>query len=98
MTKPSSLSTCAIVTFTFVEGMSTAGDSMRFALRMRVNMSAIESVIMLRILLVATPQAAHCLPARLLHAWDQALVRHVAETNSADAELAIDRTSPAAQA
>src|ERR1017187_4504279 len=51
MTKPSSLSTCAMVTFTFVEGMSTAGDSMRFALRMRVNMSAIESVIILASLL-----------------------------------------------
>src|SRR5438132_687099 len=101
MTKPSSLSTCAMVTFTLVEGMSTAGDSMRFALRMRVNMSAIESVIILaslldrlRLALARRPASAirkrnNGLPACLLHTRDQTLVRHVAEADPANAELAI---------
>src|SRR5713101_1405593 len=48
--KPSSLSTCARCCFKCVEGISTAGDSMRLALRMRVSMSAIGSVIMAGIL------------------------------------------------
>src|SRR5579871_5075837 len=67
--------------------MSTAGRSMRTALRMRVSMSANESVIMLRV-----PS-----PASLLDARNQAIAGHVAETNTADAELAIDGPRPAAQ-
>src|SRR4051794_847764 len=69
--------------------MSTAGDSMRLALRTRVSMSAIGSVIMAAFL----PR----LPARLLHAGDQTLVGHVAEADAAQAELAVDRAGPAAQ-
>src|SRR4051794_4790785 len=85
--KPSSLRTCAMLAFRRVAGMSTAGRSMRLALRMRVSMSAIGSVIMVR----------NSSPARLLDARDQAAVRHVAEADPADAELAVHRTGPAAQ-
>src|SRR5882762_8480361 len=88
--KPSSLSTWAMRVFVCVEGISTAGNSVRLALRTRVNMSAIGSVIM-----VGNPL---CSPARLLDARNQPLVGHVAKADSADAELAIDRAGPAAQA
>src|SRR5690348_1193253 len=67
--------------------MSSAGRSMRLALRMRVSMSANESVIMFGV-----PS-----PASLLDARDQAIAGHVAETDAADAELAVDRPRPAAQ-
>src|SRR5262249_24956554 len=82
--KPSSLRTYAMWAFCLVEGISTAGASMRLALRMRVSMSAIGSVIMM-------------LPARFLHARDQALEAHVAEANAAQAEFAIDSAGPTAQ-
>src|SRR5437867_4228908 len=84
---PSSLSTCATLVFRLVAGMSTAGRSIRLAFRMRVSKSAKGSVIM-----IVLPS-----PARLLHAGDQAVGGHVAETNPADAELAIDGASPAAE-
>src|SRR5947209_17649014 len=71
-----------------VAGMSTMGRSMRLALRSRVSMSAIGSVIMAVVLS----------PARFLDAWDQSVAGHVAETNAAHAELAVDRPRPAAQA
>src|SRR5437868_5848594 len=44
----------------------------------------------------ATPKV-NTLPTRLPHSRNQSLVGHVAETNAADAELAIDRAGPAAQ-
>src|SRR5438309_2033144 len=44
--KPSSSSTLASATLRFVAGISTAGRSISLALRMRVSMSAIGSVIM----------------------------------------------------
>src|SRR2546421_8165790 len=86
--KPSSLSTWATRALSLVAGMSTAGRSMRLALRMRVSMSARESVIM-----VGSPS-----PAGLGHARDQSVAGHVAETDAADAELAVDGPRPAAQA
>src|SRR5262245_21207011 len=104
--KPSSLSTCAMVTFTLVDGISTAGDSIRFALRMRVNMSAIESVIIIAdtpafnatfARAAQTLNGKRWLPACLFYARDQPLVGHVAEANAADAELAINGTGTAAQ-
>src|SRR5258708_35913123 len=67
--------------------MSTTWRSMRLALRMRVSMSAMGSVIMARFLS----------PARFLDAGNQSIGRHVAETDPADAELAVDRPRPAAQ-
>src|SRR5690348_17297675 len=67
--------------------MSTAGRSMRLALRMRVSMSARLSVIM-----VGSPS-----PAGLLDAGNQAVAGHVAEADAADAELAVDGARPAAQ-
>src|SRR5919108_2326932 len=84
---PSSLSTWATPILRRVAGMSTAGRSMRLALRMRVSMSARLSVIM-----VGAPS-----PAGLLDAGDQAVAGHVAEADAADAELAVDGAGPAAQ-
>src|SRR5262249_35747533 len=86
--KPSRLSTSARPHLTFEDGMSTCGRSIRTALRMRVSMSAIGSVI----IVVEFP-----LPARLLYARNQPHIRQLAETNSADAELAIHRPRPAAE-
>src|SRR5207302_9799922 len=87
MMKPSSLSTWAMRCFIWVPGMSTTGRSMRLALRMRVSMSAIGSVIMALILS----------PTRFLDAGDQPVAGHVAEADAADAELAIHGAGPAAQ-
>src|ERR1700675_868127 len=84
--KPSSLRTCATAALSLVAGMSTAGRSMRLALRMRVSMSANGSVIMV----VSSP-------ARFLDAGNQAVARHVAEADAANAEFAIDGARPAAQ-
>src|SRR5262245_22678330 len=83
---PSSLSTWARRALRLVAGMSTAGRSMRLALRSRVSMSAIESVIMARLS-----------PARFLHTRDEAVAGHVPKTDPADAELAVHRPRPAAQ-
>src|SRR4051794_30717744 len=88
MMKPSSLSTWAMRCFSWVPGMSTTGRSMRLALRMRVSMSAIGSVIMAFVLS----------PARFLDARNQPAAGHVAEADAADAELAIHGAGPAAQA
>src|SRR6185437_10844310 len=85
--KPSSLSTWATAILILLAGMSTAGLSMRLALRMRVSMSARESVIML-----IAPS-----PASLLDARNQAIAGHVTKTNATDAEFAIHRARPAAQ-
>src|SRR5438105_4909760 len=85
--KPSSLSTLATFTLRCVEGMSTTGRSMRLALRTRVNISEIGSVIM-----VASS------PARLLHARDQSVTGHATKTDTANAELPIDGARPTTQA
>src|SRR6476646_10107636 len=86
--KPSSLSTWATRALSLVAGMSTAGRSMRLALRIRVSMSARESVIM-----VGSPS-----PAGLGHARYQTVAGHVAETDAANAELAVDGAGPATDA
>jgi len=65
-----------------VGGMSTTGRSIRFALRMRVSMSAKGSVIMVYSLRV------WYLPARLHKSGDNPFVRHVPQANAANAELA----------
>src|SRR5205085_1048841 len=70
-----------------VNGISTAGRSMRLALRSRVNMSAIGSVIM----------AAKSSPTCFLNAWNHAIAGQLAEADSTNAELAIHRSRPAAQ-
>src|SRR5579884_2204130 len=85
--KPSSLSTSATAALRRLAGMSTAGRSMKLALRMRVSMSATVSVIM-----VVGPS-----PARLGDAGDQPVAGHVAEADAADAELAVHRPRPPAQ-
>src|SRR5579872_6208284 len=64
--------------------MSTMGRSIRTALRTRVNMSAIGSVIMAS-------------PARLLGTGDDPLVTEFAKTESAQLEFAIHSSRPAAQ-
>src|SRR5262245_34404467 len=85
--KPSSFSTWATCSLRCVVGISTAGRSMRLALRRRVSMSAIGSVIM-----IGCPS-----PAGLLDARNQPVAGHAAEADPADAELAVDRPRPAAQ-
>src|SRR5262249_51262962 len=74
-------------TLSWVEGISTTGRSMRLALRMRVSMSEIGSVIM-----VASS------PACFLDAGNQPVAGHAAEADAADAEFPIYRAGPAAQA
>src|SRR5581483_3630121 len=101
--KPSSLSTWAMRCLSLVDGMSTAGDSMRFALRIRVSMSAMGSVSMMGnsctepFLAEVSTRRHGYLPARFLDAGDQALQGHVPEANAAHAELAVDGARPAAQ-
>src|SRR5437868_15231309 len=82
---PSSLSTCATLLLSAESGMSTAGRSIRLALRMRVNMSESGSVIMARS------------PACLRNSRDQTVAGHVAKTDAAQPKLAIDSPRPAAQ-
>src|SRR5665213_1259394 len=84
--KPSSLRTWATAAFSLVAGISTAGRSIRLALRMRVSMSANGSVIMVE-----------SSPARLHHARNQAVARHIAEADTADAKFTINGPRPAAQ-
>src|SRR3954447_19396337 len=60
-----------------------------FALRIRVSMSAIGSVIV-----IAAPPS----PRSLGHTGDLARVRELAQADPAEAELAVHRTRPAAPA
>src|SRR5262245_18850662 len=69
---PSSWSRRAISSFMREVGMEAVSCSARFALRMRVSMSAIGSVSIVRLL-----------PARLRHARDRALVCEVAQADAA---------------
>src|SRR4051794_6067083 len=93
---PSSRSTLATATFRLVAGISTNGRSMALALRMRVSMSAIGSVI------IAVVLPFRWLPGRLADAGDQAAAGHVAEADAADAELPVHgppaATEPATEA
>src|SRR5438128_1505751 len=83
---PSSLRTWAMAFLRPLAGISTTDRSMRLALRMRVNMSAMGSVIM----------AYVSSPARLLDARNQAIAGHLAEADPADTELPINGAWPAA--
>src|SRR5215212_9935427 len=83
---PSSLRTWATLAFSLVAFISAAGRSIEFALRIRVSMSAIGSVIM----------AVRPLPAGLADARDQPVGRQVAETDAADAEFLVHGPRPAA--
>src|SRR5260370_23700844 len=71
-----------------VDGTSTVGRSMRFALRICVNKSAIGSVIM--------SLRSHS-PTRFNYSRNQAVAGHLAKTNAANAKLAVDGSRPAAQ-
>src|SRR5262245_27770400 len=65
-------------------GISTKGRSIATALRIRVSMSAIGSVIIGS-------------PARLLHSRNQSVQGHVAEAQPAQLEFAVHGARPAAQ-
>src|SRR6476659_6856995 len=73
---PSSLRRRAISTFTLELGRVACSCSALLALRMRVSMSAIGSVSIVRLL-----------PARLGHAGNRALVRELAQADAAKTEL-----------
>src|SRR5436305_10692323 len=72
------------------------------ALRRRVNMSAIGSVIVIASSkpfspwFPVRPAAKWLLPGRLRHAGQFAGMRHLADTDAAETEDAVDRTGPAA--
>src|SRR5688572_5307073 len=76
----------AISSLIFDNGMSTRRCFDPQALRMRVSISAIGSVMLMMWLLS---------PARLLDARDQPVQRQLAEADTADAELPNERTRPA---
>src|SRR3954466_13571213 len=71
----------ASASFSFEEGMRTSSCIATLPLRMRVSMSAIGSVIV-----IGSPPPS---PGRLGDAGDLPGVRHVAEADAAEAELAI---------
>src|SRR5262245_33311997 len=83
---PSSFRTWAMLALSLVAFISAAGRSIEFALRIRVSMSAIGSVIM----------GFGPLPARLADARDHPVGRQVAETDAADAELPVHSPRAAA--
>src|SRR5579885_808552 len=85
---PSALRIRAISCFTRDAGISTTSCRAISALRMRVSISAIESVI--------TPTAALPSPARLDQAGDLAAVSELPEADAAQAELPEHRPGPAA--
>src|SRR6476659_875195 len=95
---PSSLRTCAMLALSLVAFISAAGRSMEFALRIRVSMSAIGSVIIAyRSYGAYRPfEAYRVLPAGLAHARDLPVGRQVAEADAADAELPVHGPGPAA--
>src|ERR1700754_1711621 len=73
-TYPSVFRMCAMLSFILECGISTAGSNARCALRMRVNMSEIGSIIKL--------------PACLRHTGNQSVQRSLAERQTRAAELA----------
>src|SRR5215471_2211581 len=83
---PSSFSTWAIDTFTFEEGTPTTVFPTIWALRMRVSISAMGSVMLMRSIL---------LPARLDQPGNLAAKRDLAQLVSREAELAKDPAGPA---
>src|SRR5512147_2503608 len=102
----------AISVFTFDTGMSTRRCFDPHALRIRVSISAIGSVMLMSWSLVPIVSRAHrsapetcrnesetCgLPARLAHARDHPGQRQVADADTAKAELAQERARAAAAA
>src|SRR5690349_2023523 len=93
---PSSFRTWAIATFSFEDGITTLGFSTICALRMRVSISAIGSLMLIR----KSPRGlgALRLPAGLDDARDVALERQIADLVAAEAELAEGATRPAGHA
>src|SRR4051794_10123429 len=73
----------AISRFTFEDGTSTVSCAAWMPLRMRVSRSAMGSVIDM------------ALPAALRHAGDVAVVRHLAQADAAQPELAVVGTRAA---
>src|SRR5690348_5811662 len=98
--------------FSFDDGMRAASWYAEFALRNRVSMSAIGSVIVMGVVPLSprfhTPCAwasrrsvvhgcwAVLLPGRLAHAGQLARVRHLPQADAAQAELPEDRVGAAA--
>src|SRR5690242_5729312 len=76
----------ATASFSFDEGITTSSWKAMFALRIRVSMSAIGSVI-----IGCAPS-----PRRLHDTGDLARVRHLAQADTAQPEVAVDRARPAA--
>src|SRR5262249_25709188 len=102
--KPSSLRMRAISVFNFEAGTSTFGWRAWIALRTRVSMSAMGSLVIVLLLHLhpgyPRPRGASgpriSLPARLDHAGDLAVEGELAEAKAADAEFAQERARPAA--
>src|SRR5438128_1545390 len=93
----------AISTFSFETGMSTRRCFAPQALRMRVSISAIGSVILINSFssfyrIPSGRVEMNGLPARLADARDIARERKISEADSADAELSQESTGPAASA
>src|SRR3954470_8395758 len=80
----------ARASFSFDDGIRTSSCCTTLALRMRVSMSAIGSVIVIARLPLS--------PARLRDAGDLARVNHLPEADAAEPELAEHRARPAATA
>src|SRR5579859_2701840 len=80
--KPSSLSTRTTSILSLDIGTSTRSFWRTFELRMRVSRSEMGSIIFS--------------PGGLLHARQQAAVRHLAEAHAAQAEVAVERPRPSA--
>src|SRR5664280_650574 len=78
--KPSRSRTFARFSFNFELGIFTVSNIAELALRMRVSMSAMGSVIVMIYL-----------PTRLGHAGDLAGVHHLSQADTAQAELAVHR-------
>src|SRR5579863_3752032 len=107
---PSSFKMRAISAFSLEAGTSTFGWRAWIALRTRVSMSAMGSLVIVLLLLNASPLSAadvggawdahFFLPARLRHARNLTVQRELAEAQTADAEFAQKSarpsTSPAA--
>src|ERR1700722_15052236 len=85
--KPSRSRIAASASFSLEPGIFTVSNCALFALRRRVSMSAIGSVIVI----VSPPS-----PAGLGHAGDLALVHHEAQADPAEPELLVDGARPPA--
>src|SRR6185369_2697090 len=93
----------AISAFSLEAGTSTLGWRAWIALRTRVSMSAMGSLVIV-LLLHLRPcfppsrsfRTTHLLPARLDHARDLAVEGELAEAQATNAELAQERARPAA--